>query len=86
MKRLFLLVLLSLAGPITAAEARPCRAGEMPRVLQSGRPSCEAAVKPEPYDPEALRAGRAPGFIDLGGGTEVRIGGRARMEYDTRGR
>ena len=45
---------------------------------------CPPAAKVEPYDPDRVKAGRNPGFIDLGNGTEVRIGGRARMDFDTR--
>jgi hypothetical protein len=32
----------------------------------------------------ALRAGSELGFIDLGGGTQVRVGGRVRVEAGTR--
>lgn len=38
----------------------------------------------ELYDPDRVRSGRTPGFIDLGNGTEVRISGRARLDYDVR--
>ena len=47
-----------------------------------------APVKPEPrrfepYDPDRARSGSRPGFVDVGGGTEVRVGGRTRVEYGT---
>ena len=45
---------------------------------------CPPDERVQPYDPDRLKAGRTPGLIDLGNGTEVRIGGRVRMEYDTR--
>ncbi|NNM71928.1 hypothetical protein [Enterovirga aerilata] len=67
-----------------AAEARPCRPGEAPRFSAAGRPSCDNGERLRPHDPEGQRVGRRPGFIDLGNGTEVRIGGRVQMDYDTR--
>ncbi len=84
MVRLLALPLLGLA--VSAAEARPCRSGEAPRALAEGRRTCEAGERLRPYDPDALRAATRPGFIDLGGGTEVRVGGRVQMDYDTRRR
>ena len=45
---------------------------------------CRPDQRLEPYDPARLRAGRRPGSIDLGNGTELTVGGRVRMEYDTR--
>lgn len=43
-----------------------------------------AAPRPktfEPYDPSRMRSGSRPGFFDLGGGTELRVSGRTRVEY-----
>lgn len=77
------LLLVPAAGGALAA---PCPPGEGPRGKRTGRPACEGAEKLRPYDPDAARAGRSPGFIDLGHGTEVRIGGRVRMDYDARRR
>lgn len=68
----------------TAIQAADCRPGPDGRG-RTGR-DCPAPrrEKIEPYDPDRARAGRAPGFIDLGHGTEVRVGGRARLDYDVR--
>ena len=78
------LVALLFASALTApAQARPCRPGEAPRFSGEGRPSCEAGEKLRPYDPAAQRTGSRPGFIDLGNGTEVRVGGRVQMNYDS---
>jgi hypothetical protein len=78
--------LLWTAALLGSAEARPCRPGEAPRFSAEGRPSCETGERLKPYDPTAQRAGSRPGFIDLGNGTEVRVGGRVQMEYDARRR
>ena len=42
---------------------------------------CEKARKFEPYEPARSRSGGLPGFVDVGGGTQVRIGGRVRTEF-----
>lgn len=47
-----------------------------------GRECAPPARRIEPHDPDRLKSGSRPGFIDLGGGTEVRVGGRARYEYE----
>jgi hypothetical protein len=80
------LALPGLLATLAAAEARPCRSGETPSFAWNGRPSCDAGETLKPYDPTAPRAGRQPGSIDLGNGTEVRVGGRVQMEYDGRRR
>ncbi len=78
MRMLLLAPFLLLAAP--PALARPdCRP---PRDLPPGvttppRVGCPAV---KTRDQGALRAGRTPGFVDLGNGTEVRISGRARFE------
>ena len=64
------------------ALADPCVRPKGKTVSRS--PDCGKPRKIEPYDPDRVRAGRNPGFIDLGNGTEVRIGGRVRMDYDVR--
>ena len=82
-------IVLALLGTIVlaaSAEARPCRPGETPRFLANGRASCDGHEKLKPHDTDGPRGGRAPGFVDLGNGTEVRIGGRVQMDYDTRRR
>jgi hypothetical protein len=45
---------------------------------------CKPSERLQPYDPDKVRAGREPGFIDLGQGSELRVGGRVRMDYDVR--
>jgi hypothetical protein len=47
---------------------------------RAGCPTTETPRRPD--ERPALKAGQRPGFIDLGGGTEVRIGGRARLDMD----
>lgn len=78
--------LLWTAALLADAEARPCRPGEAPRFSDDGRAHCDTGDKLRPVDPAAPRAGSRPGFIDLGGGTEVRVGGRVQMDYDARRR
>lgn len=75
--------LLLLSGQ-AAAETCPPAAGQARREARAPTSCAPPARKVEPYDPDRVRAGTRPGFIDLGGGTEVRIGGRARMDYDAR--
>lgn len=95
MRPLFAFGLLALApfalaslGPLTvatgAAQAAGCGPGPDGRARTG--PDCPAArrEKIEPYDPDRAKAGSRPGFIDLGNGTEVRVGGRARLDYDVR--
>lgn len=74
---LLLAALVACASPLAAAE----RCQDKPRSGKAGCPQPER--KFEPYDPDRLKEGRRPGFIDMGGGTEVRVGGRARYEYGT---
>jgi hypothetical protein len=64
-----------------AASARDCRpaADAPPGVRVPDRPGCKPAQTPKAAEP-GLKAGREPGFVDLGNGTEVRIGGRVRVE------
>lgn len=71
--------LLLVTGP---ANAESCRIPDRPD-RRTATP-CPPAERLTPYDADAARAGRTPGFIDLGGVTEVRIGGRARLDYDVR--
>jgi len=70
--------------------ASGARAEWCPDRPRTGRDAPERRCGPDerlrPYDPDAARRGRSPGSIDLGNGTEVRIGGRVQMEYDVRRR
>ena len=74
-------LILSTAPALAEACRVPDRADR--RTAFRAKP-CLPAERLTPYDPDRVRAGRMPGFIDVGGGTEVRIGGRARLDYDTR--
>lgn len=76
---LVLPLVLLVAAPAGAAERCP-PSQERARVGHPHPARCPPpARKVVPYDPDRVRAGSRPGFIDLGGGTEVRIGGRARV-------
>ena len=82
----FLLVL-PLVLSAAAADAKPCRPADA-AVSNVERQGCEKQKQEKvvPYEPGAQRAGRQPGFIDVGSGTEIRVGGRVQMDYDTRRR
>jgi hypothetical protein len=45
---------------------------------------CKPSERLRPYEPDKSRAGRDRGFIDLDNGTELRVGGSVRMDYDVR--
>lgn len=66
-----------------AARAEPCKALP-PGTTGAAVQPCKAPPRIEPYDPDRARSGSRPGFIDLGNGTEIRVGGRARLDYDLR--
>jgi hypothetical protein len=75
-----------LAGLATAqaSEARDCRVPEAPPgVRVAERPGCKPR-SPHPAIPGRAKAGPAPGFIDLGNGAQVRIGGRVDVEVEYR--
>jgi hypothetical protein len=78
--------LVAVLPPLTApVQAKDCSIKAAPSgVRLSEKPGCRTALtKPEVEgDRAALKAGRRPGFIDLGNGTEVRIGGRVRLDID----
>lgn len=75
------LTILALAGNAPAA-AKECRMPKAPPgVALQVPPECrqaEASKRDTSRSPEHLRSGN--GFIDLGSGTQVRIGGRVRAE------
>jgi hypothetical protein len=77
------LALLLLPAAMTAAHADACRRKAEDK---AGRFStdCPQDERLQPYDPSRVGSGSAPGFIELGNGTEVRVGGRVRMDYDVR--
>ena len=70
---------------ISAAVAAPCLQpdGRAETASRRIRQDCPPP-KLEPYDPDRVRAGTRPGFVDLGSGTEVQVSGRARAEFTTR--
>lgn len=75
-------VLLMGMGPAVAKE---CRMPDLPADARVAiPPECRDAVRAKDSNPAegALKADR--GFIDLGSGTKVRIGGRVRAEYGFR--
>ena len=58
------------------ADGKDCR-----RKTTKAAPAHPEPKRFEPYDPDRARSGSRPGFVDVGGGTEVRVGGRTRVEY-----
>lgn len=66
----------------SAVLADPCRRTDEP----GGRKAvaCTQSERLRPYEPDRERAGREPGFVDLGNGTEVRVGGRVQMDQELR--
>lgn len=64
------------------ASARDCRPvdPQLPGVRVPPTPGCPPAGEAKPASVERPKASRDPGFIDLGGGTTVRIGGQVRGE------
>jgi hypothetical protein len=78
-----------LAGPATAqaSEARDCRVSEAPPGIRVAERSGCKPRSPDPRQgaiPGRVKAGPAPGFIDLDNGAQVRIGGRADVEVGYR--
>jgi hypothetical protein len=76
--------ILAVIAALTVSEAcaRDCTPRDLPPgVRLPARPGCpsDAAPKPRIAD-EKPRPGRTPGFVDIGGGTELRIDGRVRAE------
>lgn len=81
-----ILALALVAAATSAAQAGPCddAPGSSRGTARQRRDCPEPAKRFEPYDPDRAKAGSRPGFIDLGGGTEIRVGGRARVEFEGR--
>jgi hypothetical protein len=79
--RLGFAILVALASSSASAEA--CRS---PAVARGERKAvdCKPSERLRPYEPDKSRAGRDRGFIDLDNGTELRVGGSVRMDYDVR--
>ena len=66
------------------AAAESCRRAGEPDARRQNPSDCADSERLQPYDPDRVRAGNRPGIIDLGNGTEVRVGGRVQFDYDTR--
>ncbi|GJD49101.1 hypothetical protein OPKNFCMD_1831 [Methylobacterium crusticola] len=70
------------AGPLPAGAGEPVRPPR--RCPQDAPPGVRFPDRPECRDaPAPVRAG-SPGWIDLGNGTTLRVGGRAAFEAGTR--
>jgi hypothetical protein len=69
---------------VSGAQAESCRTPAAGDKGAAARTDCRPSERLQPYEPGAARTGRDRGFIDLGNGTEVRVGGRAQMDYDVR--
>lgn len=67
----------------SAAFADSCRRSAEPQGKRKAA-DCSPSERLGPYEPEKLRAGHDRGFIDLGNGTEMRVGGSVRMDHDVR--
>ena len=73
-------ILLLLAGAAPAA-ARDCRIPEAPPgVRVPPPPGCRPPAAKSAERPQTVPAGRSPGTIVLENGTEIRIGGRVRID------
>ncbi|NGM33317.1 hypothetical protein G4G93_05115 [Methylobacterium sp. DB0501] len=66
----------AMAGERGAQRPRLCPQDAPPGVRLPDRPECRETP------PAAVRA-TAPGFIDLGNGTSLRVSGRAAVEFGT---
>lgn len=76
-----LTALLLAASPALSESCRlPASGAKSP----GGRSACKPEERLRSYEPDVVRSGKQPGFINLGNGTEVRVGGRAQMDYDVR--
>jgi hypothetical protein len=84
--RLAIVFAVLLAGSVSSALAKECRTSDLPPGVQVQlQPGCKAplrADRTEARNQDRLRANE--GFIDLGNGTQVRIGGRVRAEMGVR--
>ena len=81
-----LAVAAALALSLEPAVAESCPPDRGAASSRSRRACPPPAERLRPHEPDRLRSGREPGFINLGNGTEVRIGGRVRLDADTRRR
>lgn len=78
------LALAAIAATVAASSvSAACRDTMGARCAPTKRSASSPAAprKFEPYDPALARSGSRAGFVDIGGGTQLRIGGRVRAEY-----
>jgi hypothetical protein len=84
--RLLIVLAVMLTGSVSSALAKECRTSDLPPGVQAQVPlGCKAPLRrdrAEAGSQDRLRANE--GFIDLGNGTQVRIGGRVRAEMGVR--
>lgn len=84
--RTALLIIMAMSGTAPAF-AKDCRVpGAPPGISVQAPLGCELGrqVSPKPKTSQELRASREPGFLDLGNGSSLRIGGRVRVDGMTR--
>ena len=80
---IFSLLLIASAGPALAKE---CRTPDLPPGVKVRLPpGCDDPIRTGRFEAEKQKSLKADqGFIDLGNGTQVRIGGRVRAETGLR--
>jgi hypothetical protein len=84
--RLTIVFAVLLVGSVSSALAKECRTSDLPPGVQVQLPpGCKPPLRADRTkgrNQDRLRANE--GFIDLGNGTQVRIGGRVRAEMGVR--
>jgi hypothetical protein len=73
------------ASSVAAKECKPS-ADAPPGVRAPAPRGCAAASPVRPFAEEAVRAGREPGFVDLGNGSSLRVSGRVRVDVGAGGK
>jgi hypothetical protein len=87
MNRWVLLTAGLLIGSVVPSQARDCRPADAPPGVRVPLPSgCRSTAMetPDKNRSPAARAGQGAGYIDLGNGSQVRVSGRARMDFRSR--
>lgn len=80
--RYALAAVLLLAASAADAACKP-QAGAPPGVRAPPSRGCGSASSVKPFAEEAARAGREPGFVDLGNGSSLKVSGRVRVDVGT---
>lgn len=79
--RVPVLVIAAILLPFPAlSNGKGCRLTETAPGVRVAPPGCLPAVQAKPASAPLARVGQDAGFIDIGNGTQVRIGGRVRAE------